>query len=85
MAKTRPVHEFDLGNIHTAIWDNTNGEGRRYFRATFERKYRKDEKWLKSSSYSAEDLALLAQSASMACTWMCEHRELLVEDQAVSV
>ena len=85
MAKEKPVHRIGLGKVRAAIWMNTSEEGDRYYRTSIVRRYRKGEEWLESSNYSPEELPLVIQVAQMACLWMCEHREVLAEEEQVEL
>jgi len=82
MGKEKPVHQIALGKVRAAVWLNTSEDGKRYFRTTIVRRYRKDEEWLDSSSFSPEELPAVAQAAQMACTWACDHSRALYEEDA---
>lgn len=58
-----PVKKFSVGGIQVAVWENDGKEGRKFYNATFDRRYKdKDGKWQSTSSLGANDLpkAILA-------------------------
>lgn len=64
----KPVSKVSLYPVKAAIWRN-DANGQPYYSATFERSY-KDEagNWKSSSSFSGNDLLLLAKAADLAHT-----------------
>ena len=65
----RPVHEIRLGRIKSVIWpvDGSNG---RFYSATITRIYKDGVTWKESSSFSRDDLPLVAKVADLTHTWM---------------
>jgi len=70
--KNRPVHEFRLGRIKAAIWENETQSGPRH-NVTITRLYKDGENWKDSSSFGRDDLPLVAKVADMAHTWIFTH------------
>lgn len=72
-ARTPPAHEVRLGAIRAVIWANETENGTRY-NVTFERSYRDGETWKSSSSFSRDDLLVVAKAADQAHTWILSQR-----------
>ena len=69
-----PVHEIRFGLIKAAIWMSSTKLGCRYS-VTFTRLFRNGDRWSESSSYSRDDLPLLAKAADLAHTWIFEQTQ----------
>ncbi len=76
---TRPVHEVRMGRVKAAIWRNETENGA-MFNVTILRLYRTDEGWATTSSFSRDDLPLVAKVADLAHTWIYE--QAAKQDQA---
>ena len=74
MSAKKPVHEFRLGRIRAAIWENDSASGP-FHSVTLSRLY-KDEagQWADSASFDRDDLLLIAKLADQAHTWIYEQR-----------
>ena len=73
-SKAKPVHEVRLGSVKAAIWKNENETGIRY-NVTFERLFKEGEQWKSSSSFSRDDLLVLAKVADQAHSWIHEQKQ----------
>ena len=65
----RPVHEFRLGRIRAAIWENDTQNGTRH-NVTLSRLYKDGDDWKDSTSFGRDDLPLVAKVADIAHTWI---------------
>ncbi len=77
-----PVHRIPLGNICAAIWENENGKGGVWYNVTITRSYRDGESWNDSTSYSRDDLPVVAVAAQMAHFWIWERISASRKEQA---
>ena len=74
MSAKKPVHEFRLGRIRAAIWENDSTSGP-FHTVTLSRLYKDDAgKWSDSASFDRDDLPLVAKLADQAHTWIYEQR-----------
>lgn len=71
-AKTRPVHEFRMGRISAAIWENHSEQGIRH-NVTVCKKYKTGDQWRETQSYSREDLPLVIKVLDQCHTWIYTH------------
>lgn len=64
----QPVAKIDTYfPIVAAVWRNQNDEGRAWYSATIERRYKdRDGAWQSTGSFAAEDLLLLQKVAGLA-------------------
>ena len=63
----KPASKIDLHPVKAAIWRNENGKGEAFYSVTFERSYKDDAgKWQSSTSFSGNELLLLAKVADQA-------------------
>lgn len=64
----QPVVKIDTYfPIVAAVWRNENPEGRAWYSATVERRYKdRDEKWQSTGSFGGEDLLLVQKVAGLA-------------------
>lgn len=70
-AKNRPVHEVRIGADKATIWCNQTANGPMY-NVTFARIYRDaEDNWKESTSFSRDDLLVIAKLADVAHTWIC--------------
>ena len=75
----RPLHEIRLGRIKACIWDNQTRNGSQ-LNVTLHRLYRLDEQergksdngWRQSTSFSRDDLLLVAKVCDLVHTWCYE-------------
>lgn len=74
MAKKRPVHEVRLGNIRAAVWANQNGDGDVWYNATISRRYRDGDEWRDATSFSREELPIVALAANKAHAWIWDRQ-----------
>ena len=72
MTNARPIHEVRLGRIKAAIWHNETHNS-----VTFCRLYKDGDQWKDSTSFSRDDLPLLAKVADMAHTWLYQNAQEL--------
>ncbi len=72
MAK-KPVHEVRFGRIRAAIWENETQNGLLY-NVTVSRSYRDGDQWKDSTSFSRDDLPLVAKVADLCHTWIFQHK-----------
>ena len=71
--KARTVHEFRLGRIKAAIWENETQNGARH-NVTLTRIYRDaDDQWRDSSSFGRDDLPLVAKVVDRAHDWIFDN------------
>lgn len=64
-----PVHEIQIGRIRATIWRNQN-DGRAWFSVQVVRLYREGDTWKSTSSFSRDDLPVVAKVADMAYSWI---------------
>ena len=69
MSENRPIHEIRLGRVKAAIWQNETENGT-WLSVAITRLYRKDDKWETTTSFSRDDLPLVAKVADLAHTWI---------------
>lgn len=69
--KKRPVHEFRLGRIRAAIWENSTENGVRH-NVTISRLYKDGDDWKDTTSFGREDLLLVGKVADAAHSWIYE-------------
>ena len=63
----KPIARIALHPVSAAIWKNDGNNGEAFYNVTFERRYRDDSgKWQSSTSFSSNDLLLLAKVADLA-------------------
>lgn len=67
--KTRPVHEFRLGRIKAAIWENETQNGTRH-NVTVSRLYKDGDEWKDSTSFGRDDLPLVGKVVDQAHSWI---------------
>ena len=72
MSENRPIHEIRLGRVKAAIWQNETENGT-WLSVAITRLYRKDDKWETTTSFSRDDLPLVAKVADLAHTWIYQH------------
>ncbi len=70
--KKQPVHDIRRGRIKAAIWQNETENGTHY-NVTFSRLYKDGEDWKDSTSFSRDDLLVVAKVANEANSWIYEH------------
>lgn len=75
--RNRPVHEVRFNGVKAVVWANQTKNGVMH-NTTFARVYRgADGEWHESSSFSRDDLLLIAKAADDAHTWIVQNeREL---------
>lgn len=63
----KPTARIALHPVSAAIWKNDGNKGEAFYNVTFERRYRDDSgNWQSSTSFSSNDLLLLAKVADLA-------------------
>ena len=67
--KARPVHEFRLGRIRAAIWENETQNGTRH-NVTVSRLYKDGDDWKDSASFGRDDLPLVGKVCDQAHSWI---------------
>jgi hypothetical protein len=73
MSKNRPIEELKIGRVRAAVWKNESESGP-YFSVTFSKLYKDQEgNWKDTTSYTRDDLMLVAKVADMAHTWLFTH------------
>ena len=61
-----PAFEARLNHVRVTIWENVN-KGTTYFNTVVTRRYKENEEWRESSTYSGiGDLALVAEAVNLA-------------------
>jgi hypothetical protein len=73
-AAKKPVAEVRLGRIKAAIWANETEKGIRH-NVTITRLYKDGDEWKTSTSFSREELPLVAKVADLAHTWIYEQAQ----------
>ena len=68
--RQKPVHEIRLGKMRAAIWGHSNDSGEVWFSVTFSRLYRDGSQWKDSTSFSRDDLPIVAKVADLAHAWI---------------
>ena len=82
----KPVHKIRMGSLSASIWRYEVGEQKRIRHGvTFQKSYRKDDKWENSTIFNREDLLLLAKVADLAHTWIFENSERKDDDPPPTV
>ena len=54
--KKQPEKSFRAGNIHVAIWKNESKEGKGFYSVSFEKHYKKDDKWHTTNNLNTNDI-----------------------------
>ena len=69
-SRPQPVTTFELFfPVVGAVWRNENAEGRAWYSATLERRYKdQDGRWQSGGSWSADDLLILQKVAGLCHT-----------------
>jgi hypothetical protein len=63
----KPTARIALHQVSAAIWKNEGNIGEAFYNVTFEHRYRDDSgKWHSSTSFSSNDLLVLAKVADLA-------------------
>lgn len=66
----KPVHEFRMGRVRAAIWENDTKNGSMH-NVTLSRLYKDDnDDWQDSTSFGRDDLPLLAKIVDQAHLWI---------------
>ena len=68
--RQKPVHELRLGKMRAAIWGHSNESGEVWYSVTLSRLYRDGAQWKDSTSFSRDDLPIVAKVADMAYAWI---------------
>ena len=74
MAKKQPEDSISIGGTRAAIWSN-EGENGVWYNVTVTRRYKTDDGWQDSNSYTPDDLLALAKVADLAHTRCLEMRK----------
>ncbi len=80
----QPLHEINLGRIRAAIWANESVHHRTWFNITIARTYRDGEQWKTTTSFSRDDLPLVAKAAEMAYAWIWSEASAVLEARHVN-
>lgn len=62
----KPVEKISVGSVTASVFRNEGKEGATFYKTTIENRYRQDEEWKTTSSYSQHDLVNLAKVALLA-------------------
>ena len=71
MTKQKPAHEIRLGRVKATIWANETDNGIRH-NVSVNRLYKDGDEWKQTSSFSREDLPLVAKVVDLAHLWIYE-------------
>jgi hypothetical protein len=82
--KQRPVHEIRLRRIKASIWANETEEGDVWFNVAIARLYKEGDQWRDTSTFSRDDLPLVAKAADMAFLWIWGQDAPADSDEAAS-
>lgn len=63
--KSPPVLKDRVGSVHFAIWKQTQ-DGKNFYKATFEVRYKKGEEWKSTHSYGTRELENLWKANALA-------------------
>ncbi len=74
MAKQKPAGEIKLASIRATIWQNPV-QGRIMHSVTFSRLFREEGAWRDASSFSRNELLIVARAAGMAFDWIVQQQE----------
>jgi len=75
-AKVKPVAEFRLGRIVSAVWRNELDNGVIRHNVTFSRLYKPEGgQWQNSTSFGRDDLLLLAKLADRVHSWIYDQTQ----------
>jgi hypothetical protein len=73
--RTPPVYEIRAGKIKVAIWENKGDKQGTWFSVTHTRSYQDASKtWKTASSYSKDDLLVLAELLRQAWVWIAREQ-----------
>lgn len=84
--KQKPVHEIRLGRIKASIWANETENRDVWFNVAVTRLYKDGDHWRDTSTFSRDDLPIVAKVADMAYAWIwgqaapADSNEALVEE-----
>jgi hypothetical protein len=67
--RMKPAHEIRLGRIKAAIWEN-EGQNGKFFSVTIIRSYKDGTIWKDATSFSRDDLPLVAKVADRVHSWI---------------
>jgi hypothetical protein len=68
----KPVHEIRLGRIRAAIWSNQTENHDIWFNIILSRLYKDGDHWKDTSTFSRDDLPIVAKVADMSYAWIWE-------------
>lgn len=66
----RPVWEKRMGRITCSVWPQENDKGKKWYSVSISRIYRVNDQWKRSTSFSLNDLPLVARLAALAMDWI---------------
>jgi hypothetical protein len=75
MANEKPTKEIKLAAIRATIWSNPQEDGRVMHSVSFSRLYKAEGAWRDGTSYSRNDLLILARAAEKAFDWIVQQQE----------
>ena len=68
-SNNRPVHDIKLARIRATLWLNRDGN-QTWYSVAITRTYRDGDEWKDTTSFSRDDLPLVAKAAEMAYAWI---------------
>ena len=68
-SNNRPIHEIKLARIRATLWLNRDGS-KTWYSVAIARTYRDGDEWKDTTSFSRDDLPLVAKAAEMAYSWI---------------
>lgn len=71
---TKPAHEIRIGAIKATIWPNEGPNGT-WHNVTLSRVFKQGEEWRQASSFTRDDLLVVAKVADHAHSWIVEHQQ----------
>jgi hypothetical protein len=71
--KNKPVHSIRLGSIQASIWLNKKDKSE-WHTVTVIRSSLEDGKWVRSDTFSRDDLPLVTKVVDMAHTWIFQQK-----------
>ncbi len=81
MATKKPVRNFKLGRIQATVWQIDSEQGP-FHSVSIVRRYNDDGAWKSTSSFSHQDLLVVAKLADMAHSYIYELEQRPATDEA---
>jgi hypothetical protein len=76
-----PAYKKRFGNIHVAVWPNQKENGEVWYNTSIIRKYREGNEWKDATTYSRDELLLVAKAADVANSWIWDQLTAVQQDQ----